>query len=114
MGLFHALIWTVAASCGGLPTDREAKIVGRLDTFSYQTPSGESLSSTVIAVEEPLELAGLPTPATLIELRLPEYYFVRWSELAGRSGSVTCTLSVASLWGYPHASCKLLALQLDP
>ena len=111
------LVAIALAGCTATPPSTNDGVVvlhGTLGNWSYQTPSGDPMQSAVIELAEPIAVPGLPRPASRVELLLSERHFVSWRKFVGHSASVTCTLSVASLWGYPHASCSPSDIQVAP
>ncbi len=114
MKLLLVLAAMSLAGCSSAPRAPETYLSGTLANWSYKIPSGETLQSAVLELDRPVVVAGLAEPASRVELVLSDRYFARWGQMVGRQTSTSCSLSVATLWGYPHASCAPGNLQLAP
>ncbi len=116
MKLFAMLLLAVLTACASSRPDQSTVLRGRLASQAYTLPSGEEAQSVVLHLRQPILVAGLARPVTLVEATLPERYFVSWRNFADEAVEVRCDGPVyaASLWGQPHASCSVATMQAAP
>lgn len=93
------------AGCSIVASRPEVSLSGTLANWLYQDPSGETMQSAVIELDRPIVVVGLAESVSRVELRLSERHFMNWEHMAGRHASISCHLSIETLWGYSHASC---------
>ena len=116
MQRFAAFVVVLLASCAGATPssiNESVALQGVPGNAVCSTTEPYSGSFAVLKLKEPITFGSLRN-VTQVELLMDESHFVQYGRYIGKNTQVLCRLSQSNLCGYPHVSCGVSSIQVEP